>query len=64
MKHTHSKKHNKNIDQKEQICMEEMNLYIDEVLKFYNKKLLKLKNEVQKIEKAIKTFEKMKRGEK
>ena len=44
--------------------MEEMNLYIDEVLKFYNKKLLKLKNEVQKIEKAIKTFEKMKRGEK
>ena len=43
--------------------MQELSLYIDEVLKFYNKKILKLKKEVQKTEEAIKTFEEMKRGE-
>ena len=44
--------------------MQKLSLYIDEVLRFYNKKLLKLKKEVQKTEEAIKIFEEMKRGEK
>ena len=44
--------------------MEEMNLYIDEVLRFYYKKLAKLQKETRQIEKAIKVFEEMKRGDK
>ena len=43
--------------------MEEMNLYIDEVLKFYYKKLAKLQKETRQVEKAIKVFEEMKRGD-
>ena len=43
--------------------MEEMNLYIDEVLRFYYKKLAKLQKETKKEEKAIKVFEEMKRGD-
>lgn len=43
--------------------MEEMNLYIDEVLRFYYKKLAKLQKETRQVEKAIKVFEEMKRGE-
>ncbi len=43
--------------------MEEMNLYIDNVLKFYYKKLAKLQKEIRQTEKAIKVFEEMKRGD-
>ena len=43
--------------------MEEMNLYIDEVLRFYYKKLAKLLKETRQGEKAIKVFEEMKRGD-
>ena len=43
--------------------MKEMNLYIDNVLKFYYKKLAKLQKEIRKKEKAIKVFEEMKRGD-
>ena len=43
--------------------MEEMNLYIDNVLKFYYKKLAKLQKETRQVEKAIKVFEEMKRGD-
>ncbi len=43
--------------------MKEMNLYIDNVLKFYYKKLAKLQKEIRQTEKAIKAFEEMKRGE-
>ena len=43
--------------------MQDMNLYIDEVLKFYYKKLAKLQKEIRLTEKAIKTFEEMKRGD-
>ena len=43
--------------------MEEMNLYIDEVLRFYYKKLAKLQKETRQVEKAIKIFEEMKRGD-
>lgn len=43
--------------------MEEMNLYIDEVLRFYYKKLTKLQKETRQVEKAIKVFEEMKRGD-
>ena len=43
--------------------MEEMNLYIDEVLRFYYKKLAKLQKEIRQTEKAIKVFEEMKRGD-
>ena len=43
--------------------MEEMNLYIDEVLRFYYKKLAKLQKETKQVEKAIKVFEEMKRGD-
>ena len=43
--------------------MEEMNLYIDDVLKFYYKKLAKLQKEIRQTEKAIKVFEEMKRGD-
>ena len=43
--------------------MEEMNLYIDEVLRFYYKKLAKLQKETRQVEKAIKAFEEMKRGD-
>ena len=40
--------------------MEEMNLYIDEVLRFYYKKLAKLQKETRQVEKAIKVFEEKK----
>ena len=40
-----------------------MNLYIDEVLRFYYKKLAKLQKETRQVEKAIKIFEEMKRGD-
>lgn len=43
--------------------MEEMNLYIDEVLRFYYKKLAKLQKETRQVEKAIKVFEEVKRGD-
>ena len=43
--------------------MEELNLYIDEVLRFYYKKLAKLQKETRQVEKAIKVFEEMKRGD-
>lgn len=43
--------------------MKEMNLYIDEVLRFYYKKLAKLQKETRQVEKAIKVFEEMKRGD-
>ena len=43
--------------------MEEMNLYIDEVLRFYYKKLAKLQKETRQVEKAIKVFGEMKRGD-
>ena len=43
--------------------MEEMNLYIDEVLRFYYKKLAKLQKETRQVEKTIKVFEEMKRGD-
>ena len=43
--------------------MEEMNLYIDEVLRFYYKKLAKLQKETRQVEKAIKVFEEIKRGD-
>ncbi len=64
--YTHSKtKENQyqTLTEKEQIYMEEMNLYIDEVLRFYYKKLAKLQKETRQIEKAIKVFEEMKRGD-
>jgi hypothetical protein len=37
--------------------MEEMNLYIDEVLRFYYKKLAKLQKEIRQVKKVIKIFE-------
>ena len=43
--------------------MQELSLYIDEVLRFYYKKLAKLQKETRQVEKAIKVFEEMKRGD-
>ena len=43
--------------------MEEMKLYIDEVLRFYYKKLAKLQKETRQVENAIKVFDEMKRGD-
>lgn len=43
--------------------MKEFSLYVDEILQFYNQKLLEHKKEIERIEEAIKTFENMKRSE-